>query len=85
MGAVEISIIGLLFGFLLLAIPLIISNWFKLGMGKTTLWSIGRMSVQLMLVGFFLEYIFALNNPWLNFAWLILMIITAIFSAISRA
>jgi putative ABC transport system permease protein len=85
MGAVEISFVGLLLGFLLLVIPLAISHWFKLGMGKTTLWSIGRMSVQLALVGVFLEYIFALNNMWLNFAWLMLMIITAIFSAVSRA
>jgi len=85
MGAVEISFTGLLLGFLLLVIPLAISYWFKLGMSKTTLWSIGRMSVQLALVGVFLEYIFALNNMWLNFAWLMLMIMTAIFSAVSRA
>ncbi len=85
MGAVEISLSGLLLGFLLLIIPLAISYRFRLGMVKTTLWSIGRMSIQLTLVGVFLEYIFELNNMWLNFSWVMLMILTAIFSAVSRA
>lgn len=85
MGAVEISITGLILAFLLLVIPLVISYRFKLGMVKTTLLAIGRMSIQLVLVGFFLEYIFSLNNAWLNLTWLLIMIMTAIFSAISRA
>ena len=85
MGVVEIKLVGLFLAFLLLIIPLSISYWFKLGMVKTTIWSIGRMSIQLALVGIFLEYIFNLNNMWLNLLWLILMIITAIFSATSRS
>ncbi len=84
MGAVEISIFGLLASFLLLVIPLVVSYYLKLKMAKTTLVAVGRMSLQLFLVGIFLEYIFALNNAWLNVLWLMLMIATAIFSAVGR-
>ncbi|OIO44304.1 MAG: hypothetical protein AUJ41_03190 [Candidatus Pacebacteria bacterium CG1_02_43_31] len=85
METIEISNIGLLFGFLLLIIPILISYFLDLRMIKPTLWSVGRMSVQLALVGIFLEYIFNLNNFWLNFLWLMIMIFTAVFSAISSS
>jgi len=84
MGAVRITIFGLLASFLLLLIPLVVSYFFKLKMAKTTLVAVGRMTVQLLLVGVFLEYIFKLNNLWLNLFWLVFMIFTAIFSAVSR-
>lgn len=85
MGAIEITTLGLGAAFALLIIPLLISQTLKLGLTKTTLWSIGRMSIQLLLVGTFLEYIFVLNKTWLNLSWLMLMIMTAIFSAMSRS
>lgn len=85
METIEISNIGLLFGFLLLVIPVLISYRLDLRMIKPTLWSVGRMSVQLALVGIFLEYIFNLNNFWLNFLWLMIMIFTAVFSAINSS
>lgn len=84
METVDISIMGLIAAFSLIIIPLIINHWLKLKMGRDTIWSIARMSIQLLLVGFFLEYIFKLNNVWLNLTWLMLMIITAIFSAINK-
>jgi putative ABC transport system permease protein len=85
METVDITNSGLLAIFALLAIPLWLGYFFKLGLTKETIWSIGRMSFQLFLVGFFLEYIFNLNNAWLNLAWLILMVITAVFSAIQSS
>jgi len=85
MDAIEISNTGLLFAFLLLIIPLLIDYKFKLKMTRPTLWSIGRMTIQLALVGIFLEYIFNLNSFWLNFLWLMLMVITAVFSAVNSS
>jgi len=46
------------------------------------LYSIGRMVVQLSLVGIFLQYIFNINNSFINFSYLVLMIIVASFSTI---
>jgi putative ABC transport system permease protein len=40
------------------------------------------MTGQLILIGLFLQYIFAWNNPWLNSAWLCVMVIVAVHSAI---
>lgn len=84
MDTVKISLIGLAISFILLIIPFSINHLLKLKIGKTTLLSITRMSIQLLLVGAFLEYIFVLNNMWLSLLWLILMITTAIFSAVSK-
>ena len=85
MGAVNIGVGGLIAGFLLVLIPLVISYYFKLRMAKETVWSIVRMSVQLFLVGIFLEYIFALNNAWLNLGWLAVMVMAAILSAVRNS
>lgn len=85
MDTIDISNLGLLFAFLLLVIPLIISYGLDLRMNKDTIWSVGRMSIQLALVGIFLEYIFKLNHLWLNLIWLLIMILTAVFSAINSS
>jgi putative ABC transport system permease protein len=84
MGTVEISLTGLFFGFLLLMIPIAISYWLNLKIIRQIFISVGRMSIQLFLVGFFLEYIFKVNSFWLNLGWLTLMILTAVFSALSK-
>ncbi len=85
MGAIEITTLGLLAAFALVIIPILVSYYFKLEMINDTIWSIFRMSIQLLFVGFFLEYIFNLNNMLLNIGWLGLMILAAIFSAIKKS
>ena len=83
--AIDITISGLIFAFALLTIPILVSQYLRLGLTKTILVSVGRMSVQLLLVGLFLKYIFYFNNLWLNIGWLLLMILTAILSALNRS
>ncbi|PIR62402.1 MAG: ABC transporter ATP-binding protein [Candidatus Pacebacteria bacterium CG10_big_fil_rev_8_21_14_0_10_42_12] len=85
MGAIEISTTGLVAAYLLLIIPIFISYWFNLNMIKDTFWSIARMSIQLAFVGVFLEFIFNLNNPWLNFLWFSLMVFATVLSAIGKS
>ncbi|MCQ8103623.1 ABC transporter permease [Methylomonas sp. SURF-2] len=46
---------------------------------------IARMTLQLGLVGVYLKTLFALNNPWLNAAWILIMLIVADFSILRRA
>lgn len=85
MDAIEITSFGLVAAYLLLIIPILISYFYKLEMIKDTIWSLGRMSIQLAFVGIFLEYIFNLNNPWLNLLWLSLMVFATVFSAIGKS
>jgi putative ABC transport system permease protein len=84
METIEISYFGLGLAFLLLAIPLLINHYFKLKIKNQIFSSVIRMSVQLFLVGFFLEYIFEKNSLWLNLLWLGLMVLTAVLSALSK-
>ena len=46
----------------------------------TSILSMGRMVVQLSLVGLYLKYIFMWDNPLVNLAYLLIMIFTATFS-----
>ncbi len=85
MGALDISITSLLFAFLLLFIPIVISKFFRLGLIKPILNASVRMAVQLILIGIFLKYLFVWNNPIINILWLFLMIIVAVFTAVKSA
>tara|TARA_R110001583_G_scaffold71575_2_gene201484 strand:- start:964 stop:1758 length:795 start_codon:yes stop_codon:yes gene_type:complete len=69
----------------LLLIPLCINAYFKLGINKSTLFSLLRMLLQLIFLGFYLEYIFVLDNIWLNITWVILMIVIGSHSIISKS
>ncbi len=83
--AAEITLRNFIWVFLLLVIPLGVSSYLKLKLNKTIITAVGRMTLQLFLVGIFLEYIFKLNNPWLNIGWLTVMILTAVLSALNRS
>jgi putative ABC transport system permease protein len=71
---------------LVLVIPIIAINWrLKLKINKSLIYSIVRMLIQLSLVGIYLQYIFALNNSFLNIAYLIVMIVVASISTINSS
>jgi putative ABC transport system permease protein len=82
METIDLSLSSLLFVFLLLAIPVVLSRTYDLGIIKSLLSSSVRMTVQLVLIGIFLKYLFFWNNAVLNIFWLIAMIVIAVFSAI---
>jgi putative ABC transport system permease protein len=82
MGAVDISVFSLSLAFLLFIIPVLLSRVYKLGLIKPLLNSTLRMSIQLILIGIFLKYLFEWNNTLLNILWLAVMILVAVFSAI---
>ncbi|SKC79311.1 ABC transporter permease [Maledivibacter halophilus] len=68
---------------LILIVPIFVINYkLNIAINKKIFYSIGRMVIQLSLVGIFLQYIFNINNPFLNLAYFVLMIIVASFSAI---
>ena len=76
---------GLVAGYGLLIIPLAILLWAKVPLVGKMLVGAVRMTVQLLLVGFYLQVVFDLNQPWLNAAWVLIMIGVADISIIRGA
>lgn len=81
----DISWIDLSIGYALIIIPIIVFQYFRSGMVKATLIAVLRMTIQLFLVGVYLQYIFHLNHSWINVAWVFLMIVVATFTTIQRS
>jgi putative ABC transport system permease protein len=63
--------------YLLLVFPFGIILWYRVPMMGETVTSLIRMTVQLLLVGLYLQVIFRLNILWLNAVWLLVMILVA--------
>ncbi len=84
MGTIDISIINLLEGLLLMAIPIYFLWKYHTGMVKSTVIAVVRMVVQMLLVGLYLKYLFILDNPWLNAAWVIIMVFVATETSLTR-
>lgn len=80
----DISLLNLLLGFLLLLIPVYFLYYYKTGLVKDTLIAAGRMTLQLFLIGFYLEYLFRWNNLWINICWVIIMIWVASWTVLRR-
>lgn len=74
---VHISLWGLAAGYLLMLIPLAILLHLGVPILKQTGLALVRMTVQLLLVGFYLQIVFRWNNPWINLAWLAVMVVVA--------
>lgn len=81
----DITYLNLALGYLLLIIPITIFWYYKTNLVKATLWASLRMTIQLLLVGFYLEYIFKLNNVWVNLLWVLVMLIITAFTIIKRS
>lgn len=62
-------------------IPIVLINYrFGIGINKSLIISVLRMTIQLSLVGIYLQYLFDLNNGWLNIAYILAMMIVASIS-----
>ena len=53
-----------------LIVPLALSRYYQLKIEKELVISVLRMTVQLVLVGVYLEYLFKINNLAINICWL---------------
>ena len=82
---VDINYFALFTGFALMLIPVLALWYYKTGLVKDTLIATARMTVQLLLVGMYLEYIFKLNNALINIAWVVLMSVIASYTIIRRS
>ncbi|MFP4621687.1 MAG: ABC transporter permease, partial [Bacteroidales bacterium] len=62
----DINYINLFLGYLLVLIPVIIFYHFRTGLIKDSLIAVIRMTLQLLVVGLYLEILFEYNNAWIN-------------------
>ena len=81
----DINYIRLFMGYALMLIPLLILWYYKTGLVKDTVIAVVRMTIQLLLVGLYLEYIFKLNSALLNFAWVLIMTLLASYTIVRRS
>lgn len=79
---VDLSVWSMLMCGLLLLVPVVLTLYLRPGTMRTLLVSTLRMCVQLVLVGFFLEYLFRFNNAFFNLAWFMVMLLVAVLSVI---
>lgn len=84
-NAMDINYFRLFMGYALMLIPISILWYYKTGLVKDTIIATLRMTVQLLLVGLYLEYIFKLNNTLLNIAWVLAMSVLAVYTIIRRS
>lgn len=74
---IQITPLRLAAGYLLLLLPCAIILSQRVPIFRRTVIAVVRMTAQLLLVGLYLHVIFDLNSPWLNIAWLVVMISVA--------
>ena len=84
MSTIDISIEGLLWGLLLMAIPFYFLWKYKTGILSAAVTGLVRMVVQLFLVGLYLKYLFLWDNPLLNILWVVIMVFVATETALTR-
>lgn len=84
-NVIDINYFELFTGYALMLIPVLILWYYKTGLVKDTILATARMTIQLLLVGVYLEYIFKLNNSFINIAWVLIMSVISSFTIIQRS
>lgn len=85
MEIIDLSWLQLGIGFLALIIPAYILWRYRTGLNKKLLIASVRMVLQLLFVGYYLEYLFEYDNPWINAAWIFVMVAVADFATVDRS
>ena len=81
----ELSWLGMGLIYILLLIPLVLNRILGLKISRNLLQTVIHMSLQLILIGYYLEVLFHLNNLWLNIGWLMVMMLIANITTLKRA
>lgn len=84
MGIIDISPYNLALAFLLLIVSIAISYYYKLKLLRRIFISISRMTVQLLFIGIYLEYLFVLDSSLANILWIFIMILIASYTTIKN-
>ena len=84
-GTAEIEPISLGIYLLIFTIPMLIFRHLKLNISKDLFISVIRMTVQLLLVGIYLKYIFELDSLAVNILWILTMLFIANMSVLKQS
>ncbi len=84
-NVIDINYFELFAGYALMLIPVLVLWYYKTGLVKDTIVATVRMTIQLLLVGLYLEYIFKLNSTFINILWVLIMSIIASYTIIQRS
>lgn len=82
MSIVDLSYSRLALSYVLLLIPLAVMILCKVKLINRTLIAVGRMTAQLLLVGFYLGIIFEQRSPLLTLMWVLVMLIVSSITTI---
>jgi len=85
MDIIQLSWPRLLIGYAALLLPAAILLHFRTGLLKKLGTAALRMTGQLLLVGYYLEYLFKYDNPWLNLAWIVVMVVASDLATVDRS
>lgn len=84
MTEIQISLLHFLLIYVLLFVMLFIMKKCRMDQTKLLFWSSVKMTVQLIVAGLLIEYIFKLNNPIYTFMYLGVMILFTIHRILSK-
>ncbi len=85
MERIDISLFGLATLPVAILVMVLLSYGLKLDLGKRIVIAFARMALQLSLVGVYLKFIFQINSPAINMAWIIIMIAIANVNILKNA
>src|SRR5699024_11515991 len=83
-GVIEIPLWWLVLAYLFILILIAIVKWRGINREREIIIATLRMSIQLVIVGFILEYVFANASPWYTVGILLIMTIFAIYTITKR-
>ena len=84
METVDLTFGGLAVGMLLMLIPFYFLWRFRTGLLPSALLGTVRMTVQLLLIGVYLRFLFQWDNEWVNVLWMAVMAVIASYTAVER-
>jgi putative ABC transport system permease protein len=85
MGANDIPILGMALALASVLASLVVYRITRVGLEKELLISVGRMTLQLAVVGVYITFIFELNHPAVNIGYIFLMVGVANYSLLRNA
>lgn len=84
MGTVDLTYMGLGLGMLMMLVPFYFFWRFRTGLLSAAVLSTVRMTIQLLLIGVYLRFLFKWDNAWVNVLWMAAMAVVASHTAVSR-
>lgn len=85
MDIIDLSWMQLAIAFLILLLPAWILWKYETGLNRKLFIASLRMVLQLLFVGYYLEYLFEYDNAWINAGWIMIMVLVADFATIDRS